>query len=180
MEEQKLQKAYVLCALEKLGALAPAQISRYLFEHSICERFSLQEVLAKLKEKDYVKQAVSINGITYELTEAGMIMATQEVKKLGKEKLIEMECVGEILKRQFTVEEDFLARYTEQANGIVPIYLTLREGPKILMKIDVIVPDTEIAKTVTKNWAKNARETHQAVWDCIGEGLPFPQFDEIL
>ena len=54
-----------------------------------------------------------------------------------------MDEAAEELRRCFRMEKDYLARYSEQATGIIPLFLSLREKEKILFKVNVIVPDVE-------------------------------------
>lgn len=54
-----------------------------------------------------------------------------------------MDEAAEELRRSFQLEKDYLARYSEQATGIIPLFLSLREKEKILFKVNVIVPDVE-------------------------------------
>lgn len=170
------QKAYIIYALEKLGALTPAQIGRYLFENEVCEQFDLRSVLTELKEENRIKQAVSINGITYEPADGEL--AEYEVV-LDEEQQRKMDVVGDDLKKKFQMEKDYLARYSEQASGIIPVFLSLREKEKILFKVNVIVRDIETAEIIAKKWPENAWKTYRTLWDCIGEGQTFPDFKGI-
>lgn len=172
----KAEETYILMAVNKLGALTPAQLIRYLFDSDVCEKFDLKGMLAQLKEKGYLKQAVSNNGITYALTETGESRLACCIETIDAGKRKEVEKIGAELGQLFAIEEDFPVQYTEQANGIVPVFLSIREGQKILLKVSIIVPDVDTAKTVKENWMKNAHKTYEAVWNCIGEGLPFPAF----
>lgn len=179
MSDNTQQKAYVMYALKKLGALTPAQVGRYLFENEICEQFDLRQTLTRLKEEDMVKQAVSINGITYELTESSAVKVGDLEGLFTAEEKQRLDEVGEDLQRRFRIEQDYLARYSEQATGIIPVFLSLREKEKILFKVNVIVPDVETAEVIARKWPQNAQKTYRALWDCIGEGMPFPNFDGI-
>lgn len=180
MGDDTRRKAYVMYALKKLGALTPAQVGRYLFENEICEQFDLRQILTRMKEEDMVKQAVSINGITYELTESGTVQASELESLFSAEEKRRLDEVGEELQKRFRIEQDYLARYSEQATGIIPVFLSLREKEKILFKVNVIVPDVETAEAIARKWPQNAQKTYRALWDCIGEGMPFPNFDKIL
>lgn len=180
MTDTMQQELFVMYAIEKMGAMTPAQMTRYLFEYNVFETFELKDILAKLKEENLLKQAVSINGITYELTEEGTEKLGEKKDEMNQEKRKEMDEIGEKLKKKFRVEQDYLARYSEQATGIIPLFLSLREGDKILMKVNVIVPDAETARIVAAKWPENAKKTYHAIWECIGEGQPFPEFKDIL
>ncbi len=173
------RKAYVVYALRKLGPLTPAQIGRYLFENGICGEFDLRQVLTCLKEEDVAKQAVSIQGITYELTDECGRRAAELEELLTPGEREGMDEAGEELRRCFRMEKDYLARYSEQATGIIPLFLSLREKEKILFKVNVIVPDVRTAEKIAKKWPENAQKTYRAIWDCIGEGEPFPDFTGI-
>ena len=179
MEGMTKQEAYVIYALNKLGALTPAQIDRYLFENRICEKFDLREILTRLKDAGTLKQAVSINGITYEIAEDGCEAAKETKNVLSDQEQKLVEEVGDDLQKKFRREQDYLARYSEQATGIIPLFLSIRDADKILFKVNIIVRDAKTAEKIAKNWPENADKAYHAVWDCIGEGMPFPNFEGI-
>ena len=180
------QDIFVLYAASKIENITPSQLTRFLFESGIFEKgfsekgfskgFDLQECLANLKEAGHFKQSVSSNGITYELTKEGRDALGANLSLVPENKIRELDEKSIEFSRIFAIEEDYPAQYTESANAIVPVFLSIREGAKILMKVSIIVQDTETAKEITRNWSKNARDTYRAIWDCIGQGKPFPEF----
>ena len=171
------QELYILYAVQKLGDLTPAQMMRYLFETGISEKFDLKVRLAALKEEGCLRQSVTTAGIVYQITQQGEEALNAGKQGFSPDKLQQLEEKGKELGELFAIEKDYIAQYTEQANAIVPVFLSIREGQKILLKVSVIVPDVETAKAISSGWAKNAQKTYRAVWDCIGEGLPFPEFE---
>ncbi len=180
MEGLTKQEAYTVYALDKLGALTPAQLDRYLFENGICGKFDLRKTLTLLKEGGMLKQEVSINGIAYGISEDGRDAVEAAKGALSDQERKRMEEVGGDLLKRFRKEQDYLARYSEQATGIIPLFLSIRDGDKILFKVNVIVRDAQTAERIAKNWPENADKAYRAVWDCIGEGMPFPDFKGIL
>lgn len=82
-------------------------------------------------------------GITYELTDERGRRAAELEELLTPGEREGMDEAGEELRRCFRMEKDYLARYSEQATGIIPLFLSLREKEKILFKVNVIVPDVE-------------------------------------
>lgn len=172
--EQK--KLYVLYALSKMGSLTPLQLSRFLFDTDIVEQFDLQLSLTELKEAGLLKQAVSLGGIVYGLTEDGEKVLNSNAAQIPADKKNKIEEESTKYRKLFLQEKDYLAQYTEQANAIVPVFLSLRDGDRILMKVSVIVPDIPTAKRFTKNWMKNAHKTYEAVWESISDGEHMPNF----
>ncbi|MCL2093526.1 MAG: DUF4364 family protein [Treponema sp.] len=174
--ELKEHDVYVLYAAEKLSGATPAQLTRFLFESGIFQGFDLSWSLANLNEAGHLVQAISSNGICYEITDQGKNALAQGLSEADQGKLKELDEKGAEFSRIFRIEEDYPAQYTESANAIVPVFLSIREGAKILMKVSIIVEDTETARDITKNWAQNARDTYKAIWESIGQGRPFPSF----
>lgn len=170
------QELYILLGIGNMGALTTQQLSRFLFDAPLIEAFDLGALLAKLKEEGLLKQAVSLQGVVYDLTPEGKeaLEACRDQIPAGKNEDIEKKC-GEY-KELFQLEQNYLAQYTEQANAIIPVFLSIREKEKILFKISVIVPDVPTAKKITKNWMKNAHTAYKAVWESIAEGEPMPDF----
>ena len=77
----------------------------------------------------------------------------------------------------FEKEKDFIAQYTEQATGVVPVFLSIRKNDKILFKIHVIVPDVETADKIQRHWTENAQAAYESTWKSIAGDLPMPVFD---
>ena len=73
--------------------------------------------------------------------------------------------------------KDFIAQYTEQATGVVPVFLSIRKNDKILFKIHVIVPDVETADKIQRHWTENAQAAYESTWKSIAGDLPMPVFD---
>ena len=172
MEQDRFSIVYVV---DRIGAPTPGQIARCLFDTGLCAPFELNDALAALVEDKVLAQTISANGLVYKCGE-GAAAALADKAGLPGEKLAEMDrCLGE-LKARFDAEKDYIAEYTESSTGVVPVFLSIRKGARILLKVNLIVPDVETARVVTRNWMKNAHGAHEAVWESIGEGLPFPAF----
>jgi hypothetical protein len=169
---------YVLYAADKLGMPTPAQFSRFLFDSGIFERFDIKACLARLMDAGYVKQNIASEGIVYEITESGKddLKNSSVALSVPPEKSRELDEKSAEFIKLFAIEQDYPAQYTESANKIVPVFLSIREGQKVLFKISIIVEDVETAKEIAANWTKNADGAYKAVWDCIGGGKPFPSF----
>ncbi len=170
------QELYTLEALDKMGALTVSQLFRFLFDTNIAEQFDLKPVLANLTEEGMLKQSVTLNGIVYNLTGDAREMLSQCASQIPADRRSLIAEKSEEYKALFLLEKDYLAQYTEQSNAIVPVFLSLRKGDRILMKVSVIVKDVPTAKKITKNWMKNAHTTYKAVWESISDGEPMPDF----
>ncbi len=165
----------IVYMVSKIGAPTPAQMNRCLFESGLFEPFDLGTELAALVEEGLLKQTVSANGLVYKLSGASDTVFAGGGGP-GAERLTEIDRCLDGLKAQFEAEKDYIAQYTESSTGVVPVFLSIRQGARILLKINLIVPDVETARVVTRNWMKNAHGAHESVWESIGEGLPFPAF----
>ena len=165
----------IVYAVKKIGAMTPEQLDRCLFESGLYEPFDLNAELAKLVEKGLLKQTVSADGLVYKLSELSDMILNGDTAPCT-ECLAKMDAYFDELKMQFEAEKDYIAQYTESSTGVVPVFLSIRKNERILLKVNLIVPDVSTAKVVTRNWMRNAHKTHQSVWNSIGEGLPFPVF----
>jgi hypothetical protein len=170
------QELVILLALERMGGLTPVQLARFLFDPGTIEQFDLIGTLTGLKDAGLLEQQVTQSGIAYSLTNKGGRTLAPHTAALPAAELRELQRRSAEYSRMFEREKDYIAQYTEQANAIVPIFLSIRDGGKILLKVSVIVNDIDTAKRITGNWMRNAHKTYDAVWESIAEGLPRPEF----
>ncbi len=168
-------------ALAKVGEMTPDRLERALFESGVSEAFDLSKELAAMVEEGVLTQSVGAEGLVYRLAgEGGSIgvMGT-EASDIGADTLAEVDARLAEVKAEFEAEKDYMALYTESSTGMVPVFLSIREGASVKLKLNLVVDDVATAKTVTRNWRKNARRTQRAIWESVGEGLPFPDFSSI-
>lgn len=160
------RRGVIAYVLRRIGVMTPEQLERALFESGLSEPFDLGAELAAMVREGELAQSVSADGLVYKLTESSP--ADGAGTGAFDERMDE-------LKGRFEAERDYIAQYTESSTGVVPVFLSIRRGAAILMKVNLIVPDVTTARVVTRNWMKNAHRTHEAVWESIGEGMPFPK-----
>ncbi|MDR2886464.1 MAG: DUF4364 family protein [Bacteroidales bacterium] len=165
----------IVYALNRIGDMTPDRLDRCLFESGLSEPFNLNAELSKMVEEGVLRQSVSTDGLVYKLTDASAAILS-DIGKLKPEELSEINVSLDELKSRFEAESDYIAQYTESSTGVVPVFLSIRDGASILMKLNIIVPDVATARIVTRNWMKNAHRARHSVWESIGEGLPFPSF----
>jgi hypothetical protein len=160
-----------LCAFELMGPMTAAQLGRFL-EDAKVSAFDRAETLAALVEKKLLNQTVSLQGILYVLTQTGAELLKGSIVKERKA----MAGLVPEYKRLFDREKDYMAQYTERANCNVPVFLSIRDGDKIVLNISVIVDSVALAKEITSKWLENAHGAYNAVWDAVGCGAPVPSF----
>ena len=160
-----------LCAFELMGPMTAAQLGRYLQGAGIAS-FDRAETLAGLVEKKLLSQTVSLQGILYVLTEAG----AGRLQGAAVAQREPMAAHAAEFRRLFDREKDYMAQYTEQANAVVPVFLSIRDGDKVLLKISVIVDNVARAKEITSQWMENAHGAYNAIWEAVGGGAPVPSF----
>jgi hypothetical protein len=166
-----MQKESYLAAFRLMGPMTAVQLSRFM---NIPEAKlpDMSASLAGMVEEKLLKQSVASLGIVYSLTEKG---DTQSRSANAAE---EESLAGKVPEFQalFAKEKDYLAQYTEQANAVVPVFLSIRDGDKILLKISIIVETVEEAKKISANWIANSSKTYEAVWESIAGKMPAPAF----
>jgi hypothetical protein len=161
-------------AIERIGEMTPDQLDRALFESGLSEQFDLGAELAAMVEEGVLRQSVAAEGIVYRPGGTAVPRV-----KLSADEIAQIDSRLDALKTQFEAESDYIAQYTESSTGMVPLFLSIRQGATILLKVNIVVDDVATAKVVTRNWMKNAHRTRRAVWESIGEGTPFPTFQSI-
>jgi hypothetical protein len=174
MNEQQLS---ILLALHKMGPLTPGQLSRFLLDPGLAiGGFDPIVVLSQLKDDGLLEQHVSRDGIVYGLTSQGAQSLAPHLSAMPADQVQRMDKTSAEYSEVFAKEQDYIAQYTEQANAIVPIFLSIRQGGKILLKVSIIVNDVDTAKRITANWMGNAHKAYEAVWESIADGMPRPEF----
>jgi hypothetical protein len=142
-------------------------------------------LLAELLDEKKLKQSVSLRGIVYSLTEQGLL-TLQDAGLPGHfagmskwdsfpEETIMVEKANEF-RSLFAKEEDYPAHYTEQANAVVPVFLSIRDGDKIILKISIIVETTEEAKKICAAWMSNSHKAYETLWNSIAGETPIPEY----
>lgn len=162
------------CVLE-MGAVNAGQLRRLLFETDLSPAFDLAWTLANLREAGDLAQTVGESGIQYVITPKG-----EAALRAAPPAQAEQEAVAEKAreyKQLFALEQNYLAQYSEQANGIIPVFLSIRQDEKVLFKISVIVNDVKTAEKIKRHWMENAHRAYERTWECIAEGEPLPVFD---
>ena len=168
------QEKYVLCALAQMEQLSVDELSRFLFETGLVARTDLKLPLTSLKEQGLVAQAVTLRGVVYEITDAGRTLASSDAE-LARIKA-DVAAQSTEYQRIFEQEKDYIAQYTESSTGVVPVYLSIRDGARIVLKINVIVRDIDTAKKICSGWMSNSGRAFDAVWQAIAENEPDPGF----
>ena len=170
-----MQAFYLLGALDRLGALSVDQMRRFLFDTGLTEAFDMLDRLLALKEQALVALNLAQQGIVYEITLQGGAHYAREAARLPQD-AARLAAMAAEYGGALQMEKRFLAQYSEQSSGIVPVFLSIREGSRIVMKVSLIVHDVDTAKNIADHWAQNASGTYQAVWDQICEGAEMPGF----
>lgn len=165
----------ILQAVQAMGKLNSGQLRRFLFEGDLWAECDLAWPLAQLRQDGLLEQTLGATGIHYGLTDKGT--SALEADPLPPEKKTEVLAKAEEYRALFQQEQDYLAEYSEQATGIVPVFLSIRQKEKILFKVSIIVPDVQTAERIKHGWMSNAQTAYEQVWQCIAPGEPIPHFE---
>ena len=167
------QKKYILRSIKEIGALAPSQLSRPLFDSGMIESFDLMKSLSELQEEHCLEQKMTLAGIVYLLTPKGnelsekSVFPDEETKKF-KAKTAEYAKI-------FDKEKDYIALYSEQSTALSPVFLSIRNDDKILLHLMLMVDGVDSAKEITRNWLQNADKAYDAVWEIVANGQSKPK-----
>ncbi len=170
------QELVILKAVQQLGALTHGQISRFLFEGGIVPEYDLLPALAALKEKGQVNQVLSPLGIVLEITQEGRSFLDANAKAIPESVNALITQKATEYERIFMLEQNYLAQYSEQSSGVVPVTLSIREADKIVLRVNLIVNTIEAAKKICADWMKNSPKAYRAFWAAIAGGMPEPDF----
>lgn len=169
------QDKLVLSVVSAMEAINAAQLRRLIFETDLAPEFDMAWTLANLRQDGYLTQTVGATGIQYVLGEKGAELLRTDPLDAETQHAVDQKTAE--YRELFKQEQNYLAQYSEQANAIIPVFLSIRQNEKVLFKINVIVHDVETAEKIKRNWMKNAHKAYEAAWQCIAEGEPLPVFD---
>lgn len=165
----------ILSAVKSLNALNQAQMRRFLFETGLTPSQDIVQTVADLREAGLLAQIANNMGIQYVLTDKGE--AALSADPLPADLLAKLAHEAEEYRQLFAVEQEFLATYSEQASGAIPVFLSIRQQEKVLFKIQVIVHDVETAKALQQNWRAHAPEIFAGTWSLMAPGIDQPHFE---
>jgi hypothetical protein len=167
---------YIIHAINEIGSVTFDQLNKFLFDTGILERTDLLPPLAALKEKSYLNQLLTPQGIALELSIEGEEFLASGKAGLSSEVKTQIKKSADKYRVMIRKEQDYLAQYGEQSSGIVPVNLSMRNNDKVILKINMVTNDKETAKKICDGWVKNSDKAYDALWEAIGEGQPQPKF----
>ena len=167
---------YILKTIQKLGPLTFGQITRFLFQGGIIAEYDLLPSLAILKENSYVNQVLSPLGIIIDITADGGAFLSANETAISEQIRSLIDQKSKDFMRTFQLEQNYLAQYSENSSGVVPVTLSIREKDKIIMRVNIIVNRIETAKKICSSWMGNSNRAYGAFWEAIAEGEPEPDF----
>ncbi len=165
----------ILNTIDRMAKMNTWQLRRLIFESGLAEEFDMRQSLSDLRENEFLLQTVEETGIHYILADKGREYIKEN--PVGKDLDERIGAAVSEYRELFEKEKDFIAQYTEQATGVVPVFLSIRKNDKILFKIHVIVPDVETADKIQRHWTENAQAAYESTWKSIAGDLPMPVFD---
>lgn len=168
-------KCLILAAVDEMKALNQGQMRRFLFETGLTEEQDITWPVAELREQGYLAQIANDQGIQYILTEAGSsYLAYHPTDGTLRRRVA---ACGEEYRQLFAQERIYQATYSEQANHVIPVFLSIRQGDKVLFKIQVIVHDVATAKALQAAWRKDAMGIYRDTWKRMAPDIDLPSFE---
>ena len=167
---------YILKTIQQLGPMTYGQISRFLFGEGIVPEYDLLPSLATLKENSYVNQVLSPLGIILDITDEGRTFLSSNENVISGQTIQLISRKSVEFTRIFQLEQNYLAQYSENSSGVVPVTLSIRDNDKIVLRVNIIVNKIETAKKICSSWMKNSKRAYDVFWDAIAEGEPEPDF----
>lgn len=172
-----IQEKIILYTIQQMKALTTVHVARVLFDGAILPEFDLKTGLFELKEKGYLRQKFSQEGIRYVITPEGE-KALAEI--LQSEPIENPEALNNriaVCRAQFQKEGNYIAQYTEQATSVFPVFLSIKKGDAITLQISILASDEATAKYMTKHWMEKADATHEALCKMLAEGMDQAKFE---
>ncbi len=167
---------YIMHAINEIGSLTFDQLNKFLFDTGIMEREDLLPPLASVKEKGFINQLLTPQGIALELSIKGEEFLASGGADINGEVKKQIAANADKYRALIRREQDYLAQYGEQSSGVVPINLSMRNNDKVILKISMATEDKATAKKICEDWVANSDKTYDAVWEAIAGGLPKPKF----
>ena len=156
MLEESERKLYTLLVLRELGSSTHLQLLQFMVENKIMSYFDLTLALYELVSEGHVSKINGAADSLYQITEAGNEALGFFINRIphSKAELIHRE--APIWRRRIDTEKSISSQIIQNSGGEYVAYLKLTDGQYTMLKIEIPVPEYQMAKTISESWHNRA------------------------
>lgn len=152
-EPETLYKLMILYLMNNVSfSLTNSQISHFLLDRDYTTYFTLQSVLSELVDSNLITSRKLGNSTYYDITNDGREALTFFSSEISDSTIQDMDEYLRENKFSLRSESSSTAEYFKTDYDSYDVRFMAMEGKKILLSIDVIVPDESVAKQMCANW----------------------------
>lgn len=160
-EPETLYKLMVLYLLDNVSfSLTNSQISRFMLDKDYTTYFTLQSVLNELVEANLITARKLANSTYYDITNDGKEALGFFSSEISEAAVSDMDEFLKENKFMMRSESSSTAEYFTIGEGGYNVRFLAMERKKVLLSIDIIVPDEIVAKQMCANWKSQSQKIY--------------------
>ena len=164
LEPLTLYKLMTLYMLNKVNfPLTDAQISDFFLNKEYTTYFSFRQVISELIETNLITSETVRNASYYKITDDGIETIDLFTSKIPVAIIDDMDIF--ILENKYELRNEVgtLSDYYKSTNQDYVVNCQIKEGPNILIDINISVPSEDVAETMCNNWKGASQELYSPI-----------------
>jgi len=163
-EPLTLYKLMTLYMLKQVKfPLSGPQLSEFFLDKEYTTYFTLQQVLAELKEAHLITSETVSSSSRYEITREGEETLSFFVKKISPAIIADMDDFLKANRVRLRDEVGVTAEFYKSTDQDYIVHCELREGRSVLFELNLAVPDKEQAETMSRQFNRKNQEIYSFV-----------------
>ena len=167
------KRLMILYAMSRLPGCDELQLLKFLFEYDLSNYIELRLTLHELCAQGQAARLPGQPFDAYVPTEAGVQAISMFKNRLPESTVRLIDDNAEAWRERFRREKQYKADYKPSGQGEICVTMLLREreegAPEL--KIDLLVPNQELASKMCKNWEKQSGTVYGAIIRALSEDL---------
>lgn len=132
--------------------LSGSQLSEFFLDKEYTNYFTLQQVLAELKDAHLITAETIRNSSRYEITREGEETLSFFAKKISPAIIEDMDTFLKANKVRLRDEVGVTSEFYKSTSQDYIVHCEVREGKTILIDLSIAVPDKEQAEDMCNRW----------------------------
>lgn len=164
LEPLTLYKLMTLYMLNKVNfPLTDAQISDFFLNKEYTTYFSFRQVISELIETNLITSETVRNASYYKITDDGIETIDLFTSKIPVAIIDDMDIF--ILENKYELRNEVgtLSDYYKSTSQDYVVNCQIKEGPNILIDINISVPSEDVAETMCNNWKGASQELYSTI-----------------
>ncbi|MBQ2028831.1 MAG: DUF4364 family protein [Clostridia bacterium] len=162
-------KLFTLLTLRELGSCSHLQLLDFMTEYGIMSYFDLALALPALVNEGQAARISHPFDNLYTITEAGLETLSFFVDRLPHSKVKLICDMAPDRRARFQQEKQYVGKLLQNDNGEYVAHLTLNDGSKTLLTLDIPSPEKSLAKSLVSSWPRCAGEIYQDLMRAFSE-----------